>query len=118
MAIGKDYEAHVAAMNLDEVILESTRNQAALTEWDERKKYTNDRIKALMLGQGMVVGNAYVREDGIGATLQVRTTKTINRLKLIEKDVDAAIIDACTDVNTSEPFVTVRVPPSKKETKG
>lgn len=114
-----EYAAHVASLDLDQLLEESVTHNAVLSAAEDKKKLVNDRIRDLLVAEGMVKGNAYVRPDGIGATLQTRITKTVNTTKLtttlLTLGVDAApIIEACTDVNESALYVTVRVPPAKK----
>lgn len=108
-----DYLAKVNAMDLDALLLESAAVGKQAGELEVQKKAVNGRILSLMQEAGMLVGQSYFRDDGINARIGTRVTKTINRAKLIQKDIPAEVIDACTDETTSAPFITVTVPKPK-----
>jgi len=76
------------------------------------------KIKALeaeasALSKGLMLGlfddglTEYTVPGVVKMLVQSRTTQTLNRVKLIGAGVDPATLEACTDVRTSEPFVTL-----------
>lgn len=101
--------------DLDKLLDISVNCNTMQTTAEADKKVVNARIKALMLEAGLNTETPYVRADGFAARLGTRITKTINRVKLIAKNVDPAVIDDCTDETESEVYVTVTAPRKKGE---
>lgn len=84
------------------------------------------KIKALeaeasALSKGLMGGlfeeglTEYTIPGVVKMLVQSRTTQTLNRVKLVAAGVDPAILEACTDVRTSEPFVTLYPVKAKDE---
>lgn len=115
MGVTKEFLARLGTLSLDELVEESLEQSREKTAAEERQKALNDRIRDLLLGQGMQPGQSYIRDDGAIASVMTRTTSTIEDHLLIQKGVDIDVIKACTVTKTSVPYVQVRKPSNGKK---
>lgn len=101
--------------SLDQLLTEERGYNRQQVRYDDLRRAVGKVIMQKMLDAGLGIGQAYVREDGVGATLQTKETRTISRDKLILHNVDEHVIDECTNVSVSKPFIVVRDPKAKAE---
>lgn len=100
-------------MSLDQLVLAASVEAALKKNAETEETLIRGVILQKMLKDGFIEGQAYVRDDGIGATIQTKETKTIQVTKLLLAGVSQETINGATDKKISKPFVTIRVPKQK-----
>lgn len=106
---GQRFSDEAAPWSEDRLITEALTLKQALDAMEERRRVCNEHLIRKMFDKGLTSFEGQYGTAGI----QNKTTKTINRAKLIAHGVDPVDIDDSTDISISDPFVVIR--PAKKE---